>query len=210
MIKGTYRHSEATKQRMRDAHKGQVISHVQRKKISVSRLDRKARLGFLNSPETRRKLSDGRTGRKNWNYGRPRSEETRRKIADAQRGRTGRRHTLETRRQMGLSRTGPRNPAWKGGICTPERIRFLQRRRKVQKRANGGSHTYGEWQALKAQYNWTCPGCGRHEPEIKLTEDHIIPISKGGSDNIENIQPLCQSCNSMKYTQTIRYLPKAV
>lgn len=63
---------------------------------------------------------------------------------------------------------------------------------------NGGYHTDGEWETLKAQYNWTCPHCGAHEPEIKLTKDHIIPLSRGGSNNIENIQPLCRICNTKK------------
>ena len=76
---------------------------------------------------------------------------------------------------------------------------------RARRRGAKGLHMQTEWETLKAQYNWTCPACHRSEPEIKLTEDHIIPISKGGSNNIENIQPLCKGCNSRKYTKIIKY-----
>ena len=97
--------------------------------------------------------------------------------------------------------TGDKNPFWKGGY---ENKLMLNRKRRILKKGNGGSHTLGEWENLKAQYNWTCPSCKRSEPEIKLTEDHIIPLSRGGSNNIENIQPLCVSCNSKKGTKNIQ------
>lgn len=86
--------------------------------------------------------------------------------------------------------------------------RNLQTRLRRYKLKLIGSHTLGEWETLKAQYNWVCPSCGRKEPEIKLTEDHIIPLKKGGSNNIENIQPLCGPCNSKKNTKIIKYSPE--
>jgi len=85
---------------------------------------------------------------------------------------------------------------------------FLNERRRIKKLNIEGSHTFEEWEELKKKYNYTCPACGKKEPEIKLTEDHIIPITKyGTSDYIENIQPLCRACNSKKRDQIIFYDP---
>jgi 5-methylcytosine-specific restriction endonuclease McrA len=43
-----------------------------------------------------------------------------------------------------------------------------------------------------------------------LTEDHVVPLSLGGSNDIDNIQPLCKSCNSSKRGRHIDYrLPVA-
>lgn len=77
-----------------------------------------------------------------------------------------------------------------------ERTKYLKRFRKLIE--NGGSHTDSEWNAIREAYGYMCVGCGETEPTIKLTRDHIIPLSKGGTDNIDNIQPLCGPCNSSK------------
>lgn len=87
----------------------------------------------------------------------------------------------------------------------PDKYYQHNKLRRIRESNASGNHTFGEWETLKAQYNWTCPCCKKQEPKIILTEDHIIPLSKGGSHNIENIQPLCRSCNSIKSTKTIKY-----
>jgi 5-methylcytosine-specific restriction endonuclease McrA len=80
----------------------------------------------------------------------------------------------------------------------PEKVSARNRRIKAFRRGVPGSHTLAEWRALKAHYSYRCLCCGKSEPQIMLTEDHVIPVTKGGSDNISNIQPLCSPCNASK------------
>jgi 5-methylcytosine-specific restriction endonuclease McrA len=87
----------------------------------------------------------------------------------------------------------------------PERLKRLRLARQIaasryraKKRGNGGFHSIAEWEWVKFVQNFTCLLCGKQEPNIKLTQDHIVPITKGGTDNIGNIQGLCGSCNSIK------------
>ena len=80
----------------------------------------------------------------------------------------------------------------------PEMVWLMGARHRARKTSAEGSHTLNEWQTLKESYNYQCVICGEKK---KLTIDHIVPLSKGGSDYIENIQPLCISCNSTKGTK---------
>ena len=66
-------------------------------------------------------------------------------------------------------------------------------------------HTTNEWNELKDYYNNVCLCCGTKD---RLTRDHVIPISLGGTDHIDNIQPLCHSCNSSKHTKSTDYRPR--
>ena len=77
--------------------------------------------------------------------------------------------------------------------------------RRARKLAAEGSHTDKEWQSLKAFYDYKCLCCGKREPEIQLTRDHVIPLTKGGTDSIDNVQPLCARCNSKKNNKHIDY-----
>lgn len=78
----------------------------------------------------------------------------------------------------------------------PEKIAYLKAKRYAMKKNAEGSHTFEEWENIKGKFNYKCAFCKR---KTKLTKDHIIPISEGGTDYINNIQPLCRNCNSKKW-----------
>ena len=47
--------------------------------------------------------------------------------------------------------------------------------------------------------NYTCVECGaRKDDGATLHVDHIVPVSKGGSDELDNLQTLCSDCNLNK------------
>jgi 5-methylcytosine-specific restriction endonuclease McrA len=83
---------------------------------------------------------------------------------------------------------------------TSERGRILRRHRDriraYHKQGAADTHTLKEWIHLKQIHAYLCAICGDREPNIVLTRDHIIPFSKGGTNLISNIQPLCGPCNS--------------
>ncbi|NJR65817.1 MAG: HNH endonuclease [Leptolyngbyaceae cyanobacterium CRU_2_3] len=43
-----------------------------------------------------------------------------------------------------------------------------------------------------------CKSCGCPATAGELTIDHIIPLAKGGTNDISSFQTLCRSCNSRK------------
>ena len=85
----------------------------------------------------------------------------------------------------------------------PDKVKEQYHLRLARKKANGGIITAGEWIDLCNHYDNKCLCCGKKG--LKLTLDHVIPTSKGGTNTIDNAQPLCGSCNSRKGTKHIDY-----
>jgi 5-methylcytosine-specific restriction endonuclease McrA len=65
----------------------------------------------------------------------------------------------------------------------------------------GGVVTQAEWRETLAYFNGHCAYCG--EPMNPPTQDHMMPISRGGAHLIENIVPACGTCNSRKHTRNL-------
>lgn len=85
------------------------------------------------------------------------------------------------------------------------RILSYASKRRALGLKNGGSFSGAEWLVLKLKYGNKCLCCSRVEPDIILQPDHVIPISRGGSGEILNIQPLCGTCNRTKNVKIIDY-----
>jgi 5-methylcytosine-specific restriction endonuclease McrA len=57
-----------------------------------------------------------------------------------------------------------------------------------------------DWHKILEQYNYKCAVCGRSEPEVRFQQDHKIPRTRGGGNELNNWQPLCDECNNFKST----------
>jgi 5-methylcytosine-specific restriction endonuclease McrA len=78
-------------------------------------------------------------------------------------------------------------------------LRFLADRRR---RAYGASDfTFEDWLVILEVFGHACAYCLRGD--VKLTMDHVTPLSKGGEHTAENIVPACKSCNSKKNNRPI-------
>ena len=79
-------------------------------------------------------------------------------------------------------------------------IRHTLKRRLLKRNLQlRGTHTIEQWlEKLKASHG-ICACCKKRVGIKKLTKDHIKPIGHPeATDSIDNLQPLCQPCNSSK------------
>ena len=62
---------------------------------------------------------------------------------------------------------------------------------------------YGRrWQRLRGMQlsrEPLCRECAKHGETVPATDvDHVMPLSEGGSNGLENLQSLCHGCHSAK------------
>ena len=82
----------------------------------------------------------------------------------------------------------------------PEKTKMVRARRRAKKRNAIGSHSAAEVQRLFSLQRGKCPICHCKLPKA-FHEDHIVPLARGGSDSIENIQLTCGTCNVRKHAK---------
>ena len=103
---------------------------------------------------------------------------------------------MECRRRMANS---TRKAKWEA--ANPWRRRASSARYRAIKLGAIGSHTTADIKALLLEQNNQCKAiwCGS-SLENGYHVDHIVALSRGGSNGVENLQVLCPRCNLQKHT----------
>lgn len=84
----------------------------------------------------------------------------------------------------------------------PHKRAEYERSRRARKQGCWGNIPSGIWQEILDFYENRCLCCGSKDD---LTQDHVVPLSKGGKHSPDNVQPLCGMCNYRKNSKTIDY-----
>jgi 5-methylcytosine-specific restriction endonuclease McrA len=85
-------------------------------------------------------------------------------------------------------------------LTHPDSFRTSESKRRARQRGAAiRDFTAQQWRAMQELVDHRCTYCGKR-CKGKLTQDHIVPLSKGGNHTWTNITPACSSCNSKKYT----------
>ena len=77
-------------------------------------------------------------------------------------------------------------------------LKIKEDKRRALEYGAEGNHTHQEAQELLERQKYKCVNCGCCLKKNEKHKDHIVPLSKGGSNYIKNIQWLCKSCNLSK------------
>ena len=182
---------------------GRILSKEVRQNMSIARLVKKAKNGYLNSPETRLKLRLANLGKKHtketkgkmseyfkkhpssgqFKKGVILSEEFRKNMSE---GQMGKKHSLETRQKMSKThkKNKEKNHFWKGGIH-PKNLAIRK------------SFEYKLWrEAIFKRDNYTCIWCGDNRGG-NLEADHIKSFANYPALRfaIDNGRTLCKPCH---------------
>jgi len=76
-----------------------------------------------------------------------------------------------------------------------------KRKRAIKKGSQVNNLTHAQWLEIQVVQNHRCCYCGKR-CKGRLTQDHITPLSRGGSHTLHNVIAACRVCNSTKHVGT--------
>lgn len=81
----------------------------------------------------------------------------------------------------------------------PQSFLSAEAKRRGLKRA--GDLTRKQWLEILGEFDHHCAYC--NASGVRLTQDHMTPLSRGGQHTRDNIVPACLSCNASKGVRTL-------
>lgn len=75
-----------------------------------------------------------------------------------------------------------------------------------RERRSGNYRTPEIIRRLYLRQDGECRGCGNGYLQKDMQVDHVVPLARGGSDDLSNLQLLCAHCNTTKGTGTMEDL----
>ena len=98
-----------------------------------------------------------------------------------------------------------RNRQWRRK--NPEKLKAnIKKRRALKAGAVEAKLTAAQWRAIQEAFDYRCAYCGCRPK--KLTQDHVVPLCKGGSHTVDNVVPACGRCNCKKWANTLPMVVK--
>lgn len=84
----------------------------------------------------------------------------------------------------------------------PEKRLESQRERRAKKKgAPIIKLTAAQWALILDYFGHACAYCG--VTGVSLTQDHVVPLSRGGEHSAANVVPACVHCNSRKFARPL-------
>jgi 5-methylcytosine-specific restriction endonuclease McrA len=89
--------------------------------------------------------------------------------------------------------------AWKA--ANPDKIRNIQNTRRAKKLGAQPDLTGQQWREILEEFDNCCAYCQARG--VRLEQEHMTPLSRGGRHTKSNVVPACRSCNARKNTKTL-------